>query len=325
MSSLGRFLAQHGVETNLITLAECIAKTSERVSKIFANTPVSLSGSANVYGDQQLSVDIVADESIFEELENSHLVAFAASEENPAGKFFHQQETNAPLLPFQVYFDPLDGSSIADCNWSIGSIYSVYPSAYSRLQGLTGAQQVLAAVVVYGPRTTIIFGVSNPKLVFELTLIKDQWVITCPSFSIANEAKIFSPANLRSANDLVGYKRIIDDWIAQRLTLRYTGGMVPDVVGMLIKGNGIFASPVSEKARAKLRLVFEVAPIALIVTLAGGLALVPSPPTDPPQQTPRSILDVPIETINDRIGIICGSTNNVLDCFRSIYQLPVNV
>jgi sedoheptulose-bisphosphatase len=134
---------------------------------------------------------------------------------------------------------------------------------------------------------------------------------------VEDKAKIFSPANLRAANDLPGYKRIIDEWIAQRMTLRYTGGMVPDVVGILVKGNGVFSSPVSENAGAKLRLVFEVAPIALIIELAGGLALAAQP------GEPLSVLDIPIQTVNDRIGIICGSLNDVLDCFRSIYNQPV--
>jgi len=312
MLTLDAFLASQSISSDLVRLVQCITKTSERVCEILRSTPVHQAGSSNVYGDQQLSVDILSDAAIFTGLEESGVVAFAASEEEPEGKEFVAPSDES----FSVYFDPLDGSSIADCNWSVGSIYSVFPWSQS-LQGRKGSDQVLAAVVVYGPRTTITFGIRDTSLVFETMLLKNEWIVTSPCIKVEDKARIFSPANLRAANDLPGYKRIIDEWIAQRMTLRYTGGMVPDVVGILVKGNGVFSSPVSENARAKLRLVFEVAPIALIIELAGGLALAAQP------GEPLSVLEIPIKTVNDRIGIICGSRNDVLDCFRSIYNQPV--
>ena len=309
--TLEKFLHSHILGSDIEKLVLCIGQISQRVADLLRSVPVDHAGSSNVYGDKQLSVDILADDAIFTGLEESDLVSFAASEEEPDGKRFHDSSTR----PFDVYFDPLDGSSIADCNWSVGSIFSVFPSSPT-LTGHKGSEQVLAAVVVYGPRTTITFGLKHAKLVFETTLLKNEWIVTTSSISVENEAKIFSPANLRAANDLPGYKRIIDQWIGQRKTLRYTGGMVPDVVGILVKGNGIFASPVSENARAKLRLVFEVAPIALIMELAGGLAIA----ARPAGEEPVSVLDIPIESVNDRIGVICGSQKDVLDCYRSIYQ-----
>lgn len=314
-TSLQTFLETNQVPQNLLDLVLCLASTTHKVSEIFRSTPVDHAGSSNVYGDEQLSVDLLADDEIFSNLKNSRLVSFAASEEQPNGKSFDHPPGHEPP-PFSVYFDPLDGSSIADCNWSIGTIFSAYLGSAS-LCGRRGSDQVLAAVAVHGPRTTIVFGLNHPKLVFETTLINNAWFVTRLSFKIETRAKIFSPANLRSANDLPGYKRILDHWISQRLTLRYTGGMVPDVVGILMKGNGIFASPVSDNARAKLRLVFEVAPIAMIIELAGGKAVAPIPGT-----RPTRILDIDIETVNDRIGIICGSESDVYECLSSIYQQP---
>lgn len=56
----------------------------------------------------------------------------------------------------------------------------------------------------------------------------------------------------------------------RRYTLRYTGGMVPDVYHILIKNKGVFTNVSSKNAKAKLRLVYECAPIALVVEAAGG-------------------------------------------------------
>jgi hypothetical protein len=43
-----------------------------------------------------------------------------------------------------------------------------------------------------------------------------------------------------------------------RYSLRYSGGMVPDVNQLLVKGRGVFVHPSSVKAPAKLRLLYEV-------------------------------------------------------------------
>ena len=55
-----------------------------------------------------------------------------------------------------------------------------------------------------------------------------------------------------------------------RYTLRYTGGLVPDVCQQFTKKMGVFANPTSESSPAKLRLAFEAAPFGLLVEKAGG-------------------------------------------------------
>ena len=45
---------------------------------------------------------------------------------------------------------------------------------------------------------------------------------------------------------------------------------MPDVVHILVKGQGVLSNASSATAKAKLRLVFECAPIAYIVEAAGN-------------------------------------------------------
>lgn len=45
----------------------------------------------------------------------------------------------------------------------------------------------------------------------------------------AGEGKMFSPGNLRATFDNPNYERLISHYIGEKYTLRYTGGMVPDV------------------------------------------------------------------------------------------------
>lgn len=85
---------------------------------------------------------------------------------------------------------------------------------------------------------------------------------------------------------------------------------MPDIASILLKGNGIFCSPVSTKAPAKLRLVFECAPIALIIETAGGAAL--------NEGSGSPILDIPIKSMDDRVGIVCGSSDEVTRAVSAI-------
>ena len=40
---------------------------------------------------------------------------------------------------------------------------------------------------------------------------------------------MFSPGNLRATFDNPAYEKLISHYIGEKYTLRYTGGMVPDV------------------------------------------------------------------------------------------------
>jgi fructose-1,6-bisphosphatase len=55
---------------------------------------------------------------------------------------------------FSVAFDPLDGSSIVDTNFTVGTIFGVFLG--EKLIGVTGRDQVAAAMGVLGPRTTYV-------------------------------------------------------------------------------------------------------------------------------------------------------------------------
>ena len=89
--------------------------------------------------------------------------------------------------------------------------------------------------------------------------------------------------------------------IAQRFTLRYTGGFVPDVHHIFVKGGGLFLNATSASAPAKLRLLYECAPLAYIMEAAGGAS------TD----GRGSILDLAIDSLDARTPICLGSKAEV--------------
>lgn len=69
----------------------------------------------NDFGDEQLAIDVLADKLIFDNLEACGVVATASSEEVPVEKAITEGGK------FSVAFDPLDGSSIIDTNFSVGT------------------------------------------------------------------------------------------------------------------------------------------------------------------------------------------------------------
>lgn len=68
-------------------------------------------------------------------------------------------------------FDPLDGSSIVDTNFTVGTIFGVWPGA--ELTNVTGRQQVAAAMGVYGPRTTYVLTINGFPGTHEFLLMDD--------------------------------------------------------------------------------------------------------------------------------------------------------
>ena len=82
---------------------------------------------------------------------------------------------------------------------------------------------------------------------------------------LAGEGKMFSPGNLRATFDNPAYEKLISYYVGEKYTLRYTGGMVPDVFQIIVKEKGVFTNVTSPSTKAKLRLLFEVAPLGLMV------------------------------------------------------------
>jgi len=205
-------------------------------------------GTQNSSGDEQLHLDIDCDNAVFRSIREAGVFAIAASEETPEEVDVSPKtgEEDGPL--YSLGFDPLDGSSVIDANFSVGSIFGIWPG--KGLLGRTGREQVASVVSVYGPRTTLIIalpsksrdGDGQSDITFEVTLVKDRcrWEVSRTEVILDPSKKIFAPGNLRATNDNSKYDALVKHWISERYTLRYSGGMVPDVYHMIAKSGGVF-------------------------------------------------------------------------------------
>lgn len=269
---------------------------------------VTVEDTSNEFGDTQLSVDMVADGLIWEAVKKSAVVREGASEEDPIVRDVDEGGEGE----FTVCWDPLDGSSIVDNNWAVGTMMGIWPKS-TGLLGAKGSDQVTSLVALYGPRTTVLVALDDGTYEFSYGCTPEgcqlpdgswePWICSKNKVVISEESKIFSPANLRAAQDVPGYKKLVDHFMNNRYTLRYSGGLVPDVYQQFTKGQGVFSNPTSKNSPAKLRLAFEAAPFGLLVEKAGGKT------SD--GVTGNSILDVQINGVDQRTALCLGSKNEV--------------
>ena len=252
---------------------------------------------ASVFGDVQLGVDVTADNLLWKVCQEEPLIKNGASEEEPEVREMHADGK------FCICWDPLDGSSIVDNNWAVGTIIGIWGSE-TGIIGATGRDQVTSIVALYGPRTTVFIALDDG--VYEFTYGangEEGWICSREKIQISDESKIFSPANMRAAQELTAYSELIDYWMESRYTLRYTGGLVPDVCQQFTKRQGVFANPTSKSSPAKIRLAFEAAPFGYLVEKAGGKS------SD--GVTGCSVLDVVISGIDQRTALCLGSAKEV--------------
>ena len=195
----------------------------------------------------------------------------------------------------------------------------------------------------YGPRVTVALALSRnvltadaltgssssslvvaPAISLELTMVAEGWVLSTPRFVIKPKAKTFAPGNLRATSDNAAYQALVMYWITNKYTLRYSGGLVPDCYHILTKGEGILSNASSPSAKAKLRLLFEAIPIALIIEGAGGESCVCSCEAGL-ETLPMSLLDVPVSDLDKRVGVCYGSSIEVNRFREFIFAAPAGL
>ena len=289
-------------------------------SALRSSQRIALAGTANAFGDDQLNVDVLAEKIIRDAIAQCPAVVTASSEEDPVEKPARVGESNQVGENGETYtvaFDPLDGSSIIAPNWTVGAIIGVWDGP-SALNQSPAEKQIASILGVFGPRTTATIAIRVPgtrKVCLEVGISAAENEGGCNTARVEVirseitlqegpfKTRYFAPANLRSAAEDDKYASLINYYIQNKYTLRYSGGLVPDVMHALVKGHGIYLSPVTGVSKAKLRRLYELAPVALIIECAGGRAIDPA--------DGKNILERSIEDCDERAGLICGTADEV--------------
>lgn len=319
MNSLETSLAQEQLPADLIQLVGCIVATSctiaERVSHGALGETLGATEAENVQGEVQKKLDVIANDLLVAALIAQGSVRAIASEEVP-----HTIVATAGA-PYLVAFDPLDGSSNIDINAQIGTIFTIFKarddvSDNSDEQFFQrGSAQLCAGYVLYGPYTTLV--ISTGKMANEYTLNKTtgEFISTKTNMKLAGTSREFS---INMAN--IGYwsPRLQNYFMAlvapkpaeQRFNMRWQGAMVGDVHRVLTRG-GIFIYPADKrdaKQPAKLRLLYEAFPMALLIEAAGGAAY----------SGAGRILAESLVDLHQRTPVILGDKKWVEECVQAL-------
>jgi len=200
---------------------------------------------------------------------------------------------------YSVAIDPLDGSSLVDVNLSIGTIVGIHKGPI--LSGKPGRESLVAAMyILYGPLTTLVYTANNGVHEFVLDPA-GNFVLSQENIKMKDKGAIYSPGGLKK-EWLPDHARFIDSLEEDGYKLRYSGGFVPDINQVLMKGGGLFTYPDLQRApNGKLRLLFECQPMALILEQAGGKATTGT----------QEILDIVPEELDQRVPIYIGSKTEI--------------
>ncbi len=235
---------------------DAIQKSAKRIKDVIDTKDVGYSQKENASGETQLELDIKCDMIIEEEFSRVACINTIASEEKEHAETLHSDGQ------YFIAYDPLDGSSLIDVNLSVGSIFGIYDGGF-------GAENMVAACyVVYGPRVEMVFAQNKTKLYLlqagEFEFVKE--------IRLNEKGKLMAPGGTQQ-NWESYHKEMIDGFFKEGYRLRYSGGMVPDLHQILLKGGGLFSYPAtSDKPNGKLRRLFEVFPFAFVYKIAGGEA-----------------------------------------------------
>lgn len=239
-------------------IIKAIQNATIEIKHLIETGDTGKSTNQNSTGDTQLKLDIASDviiENHFKKLSN---VKAIVSEE---------QENIVPINENGTYliaYDPLDGSSLVDVNLSVGSIYGIYTNDFS------GKNIVASIYVVFGPRVELVYCDGKSVKMYRL---QDGVFNYIQDIKLNEKGKLKAPGSTQQCWHS-HHKVMVDDFFEEGYRLRYSGGMVPDLHQILLKGGGLFSYPAtSDLPKGKLRQLFEVFPFALTYKCAGGGAI----------------------------------------------------
>lgn len=236
---------------------DAIQRSAIRIKDAIDVKDIGYSQQENSSGETQLQLDIQCDMIIEEEFSNIPSIHTIASEEKEKEMLMHEDGK------YFIAYDPLDGSSLVDVNLSVGSIFGIYENAFG------STNMVAACYVVYGPRVEMVFAEDKTKL----------YLLQAGEFEYVKEIRLNEKGKLNAPGGTQQnwepyHKAMVDSFFAEGYRLRYSGGMVPDLHQILLKGGGLFSYPgTSDKPEGKLRKLFEVFPFAFIYQKSGGDAI----------------------------------------------------
>jgi len=198
-------------------------------------------------------------------------------------------------------------------NVSIGTIFSIHQRlsktrSRASLSDLLqpGRKQVAAGYILYGSSTMLVYTTGSGVHGFTLDPTIGEFLLSHPQIRTPDVGRYYSVNESNWNRWSAAVQRVAaafknGDARVEPRNARYIGSLVADLHRNLLSG-GIFLYPADTKhPQGKLRLLYEAAPLALVVEQAGGAA------TD----GRRDILDIAPAALHQRTPLVIGSRADV--------------
>ncbi len=301
-----------------------LARAGTRIARVVARTGLTgtlpRTGDRNVHGEAATRIDKYAHNAVVEEVADAEMLCCIISEE---AEDLMPVPSSHPDGGCILALDPLDGSSNLGVNVPVGTIFSLLPRSPSddaTGAGLTlpeilrpGRDQIAAGYILYGAATVLVYtsgrgvhGFIRDPESGEFLLNRRNIRIPSPSARHYSTNEAYTRRWDPRQHELVRHFKQPPPEGTKGFSARYIGSLVADIHRTLLVG-GLFMYPAFRgKPEGKLRLMYEAAPMALIMEQAGGRAT----------NGTGDILDIRPREIHQRTPLFAG-TRELVDVAAS--------
>lgn len=300
------------------TLDDWLRTRPEGLSEVLrslAGACAAIAGEARrgLRGSTQPRLDKFADQCLHAHLAQCRHVAAWSSERHPEPFVSKKHASGGAYL---AVTHPLDGASNVESNLAVGTIFSVLPhlfrgtpaSATAFMQ--PGRRQLAAGYAVYGPSTVLVLSTGTGADMFTLDPQSGIWYLTREGLRVPEQTSEFAI----DASNQRYWEKPIQRYVAECLagsngprsrdfSMRWTSSLAAAVHRLMTFG-GVFIDPRDTKEPVKpgrLQLMYEAAPVAYLISQAGGGAVNGS----------AELLDAVPDALHERVPVILGSADEV--------------
>lgn len=268
-----------GIPAALFPVIQALALRSVDLSRLVARGPLAGALGAGVGensdGDQQKALDVMADDMFAEGLAGQGVKYYASEEQ--------EDVVTLGEGDWALAIDPLDGSSNIDVNVTIGTIFSIFPAGADATESFLrpASEQVAAGYIAYGPQTLMAVTFGDGTRLYVLDPDTGGFELVTERMTIPEAAKEFSINASNRRHWTLPVRQYVEENEAgvagakgKDMNFRWVGSLVAETHRILTRG-GMFLYPSDARpgyAAGRLRMVYEVAPMAFLVEQAGGLA-----------------------------------------------------
>ena len=300
---------------DLALILERIEQIGKRIARELAHASIGgqlgYTGATNVHGEQVKTLDQWTNEVFLEAFAHRRPVCSLVSEEMEQA-VHAGGDCGEPS--YAILFDPLDGSSNTGVNGSLGTIFSIRRRASHHGTAVadilrSGADQVAAGYILYGPSTQLVYTAGAGVDIFTLDHRRAEFVLWREAVKMPARGSAYAVNQGNISKFHPGARELVEHLTSRKdkstsYSLRYSGAFAADFHRCLLEG-GLFLYPgevtPDGQTKGKLRVMYELAPMAMIAEQAGCKA----------STGKARILDLIPETLHDRAPIYIGSAAEV--------------